>query len=108
MAALIVQLVAPVQFFWAYFVVLLGYAVYLERKYKVAEVVVKCSGAMGYSVGVNGVRCVGVVYQHGGARVGAVITEAVAYVCDGVLKGVSDGIREACLELKEGEGDGES
>lgn len=89
------------QTFWAYFIVLLGYAVYLERKYKVAEAVVRCSGAMGYALGVNGVRCVGVVYQHGGARVGAVVTEAVAYVCDGVLKGVSDGIREACAEGRE-------
>lgn len=100
-AALIVQLIVPMQFIWAYLITLLGHAVYLERKYKVTEHVVKHSGELGYTVGKNGVKLSGVIYNNGGARVGAVITDAVAYVADGVVKGISDGIREACLELKE-------
>ncbi|KAJ4390549.1 hypothetical protein N0V93_004145 [Gnomoniopsis smithogilvyi] len=100
-AALIVQLIVPMQFLWAYLITLLGHAVYLERKYKVTEHVVKHSSELGYTVGKNGVKLSGVIYKNGGARVGAVITDAVAYVADGVVKGISDGIREACLELKE-------
>lgn len=100
-AALIVQLVGPMQILWAYLLTLLGHAIYLERKYKVTEHVVKHSGELGYTVGKNGVKLSGVIYHNGGARVGAVLTDAVAYVADGVVKGISDGIREACLELKE-------
>ncbi|CAN8102733.1 unnamed protein product [Discula destructiva] len=100
-ATLIVQLVVPMQFFWALFVFLLGHAVYLERKYKLAELFVKHSGELGYVMGKKGVKLSGVIYKHGGARVGAVVTDTVAYVADGVLKGVTDGIREACMELRE-------
>ncbi|KAJ4412420.1 hypothetical protein N0V82_008815 [Gnomoniopsis sp. IMI 355080] len=100
-AALIVQLVVPMQLLWACLIALLGHAVYLERKYKVTEHVVKHSGELGYTMGKNGVKLSGVIYHNGGARVGAVVTDAVAYVADGVVKGISDGIREACLELKE-------
>lgn len=104
-AALIVQLVVPMQFVWAYLITLLGRALYLERKYKVAERVVKSSGELGYTVGKTGVKLSGVLYNHGGAQVGAVLTGAVAYVADGVVKGISDGIREACLEAEENDGD---
>lgn len=100
-AALIVRLVVPMQFLWAYLMALLGHAIYLERKYKVTEHVVKHSGAFGYTMGKNGVRLSGVIYNNGGARVGAVITDTVTYVADGVFKGISDGVREACLELRE-------
>lgn len=99
-AALIVQLIGPMQILWAYLLTLLSHAVYLERKYKVTEHVVKHSGELGYTMGKNGVKLSGVIYHNGGARVGAVLTDAVAYVADGVVKGVSDGIREACLELE--------
>lgn len=100
-AALIVQLIVPMQFLWAYLVVLLGHAVYLERKYKVTEHVVKHSGELGYTMGKNGVKLSGVIYHNGGARVGAVVTDTVAYVADGVVKGISDGLREACLQWRE-------
>lgn len=99
-AALIVQLIGPMQILWAYLLTLLGHAIYLERKYKVTEHVVKHSGELGYTMGKNGVKLSGAIYRNGGARVGAVLTDAVAYVADGVVKGLSDGIREACLELE--------
>lgn len=99
-AALIVQLIGPMQILWAYLLTLLGHAIYLERKYKVTEHVVKHSGELGYTMGKNGVKLSGVIYHNGGARVGAVLTDAVAYVADGVVKGISDGIKEACLELE--------
>lgn len=100
-AALIVQLIVPLQVLWAYLATLLGHAMYLERKYKVTEHVVKHSGELGYAMGKNGVKLSGVIYHNGGARVGAVLTDAVAYVADGVVKGISDGIKEACLDLRE-------
>lgn len=99
-AALIVQLIGPMQIIWAYLLTLLSHAIYLERKYKVTEHVVKHSGELGYTMGKNGVKLSGVIYHNGGARVGAVLTDAVAYVADGVVKGISDGIKEACLELE--------
>lgn len=102
-AALIVQIFVPLQWLWACFVALLARAVYLERKYQVAELVLKHSGELGYTMGRSSVRLSGMIYNHGGARVGAVLTDAVAYVAEGVFKGVSDGLREACLALKERE-----
>lgn len=93
--ALLVQLLVPLHMLWAYAVLLLGRACQLEREYKVAEQVVKHSGELGYGVGRGGVRLSGVIYNHGGARVGHLVTNVVAYTADGLVKGISDGIREA-------------
>lgn len=104
--ALVVQLLVPLHMLWAYVVLLLGRAVQLEREYKVAEQVVKHSGELGYGVGRGGVRLSGVIYNHGGARVGHLVTNVVAYTADGLVKGISDGIREARTErrrVEEGE-----
>lgn len=98
--ALVVQLLVPLHVLWAYVVVLLGRAVQLERRYKVAEQVVKHSGELGYGVGRGGVRLSGVIYNHGGARVGHLVTNVVAYTADGLVKGISDGIREARTERR--------
>lgn len=103
--ALVVQLLVPLHMLWAYVVVLLGRAVRLEREYKVAEQVVKHSGELGYGVGRGGVRLSGVIYNHGGARVGHLVTNVVAYTADGLVKGISDGIREARTERRRVEGD---
>lgn len=102
--ALVVQLLVPLHMLWAYVVVLLGRAVRLEREYKVAEQVVKHSGELGYGVGRGGVRLSGVIYNHGGARVGHLVTNVVAYTADGLVKGISDGIREARTERRRVEG----
>ena len=99
--SLFVQLVlVPLHMLWAYVVVLLGRAVQLEREYKVGEQVVKHSGELGYGVGRGGVRLSGVIYNHGGARVGHLVTNVVAYTADGLVKGISDGIREARTERR--------
>lgn len=98
--ALVMQLLVPLHMLWAYVVVLLGRAVQLEREYKVAEQVVKHSGELGYGVGRGGVRLSGVIYNHGGARVGHLVTNVVAYTADGLVKGISDGIREARTERR--------
>lgn len=103
--ALVVQLLVPLHMLWAYVVVLLGRAVRLEREYKVAEQVVKHSGELGYGVGRGGVRLSGVIYNHGGARVGHLVTNVVAYTADGLVKGISDGIREARTERRRVEGE---
>lgn len=102
-AALVVQLMVPMQFLWAYILTLLTYAMQLERKYKVTEHVVKHSGELGYTVGKRGVKLSGAIYNNGGARVGAMVTDAAAYVADGLVKGIGDGIREACVDLRETE-----
>lgn len=99
--ALVMQLLIPLHMLWAYVVVLLGRAVQLEREYKVAEQVVKHSGELGYGVGRGGVRLSGVIYNHGGARVGHLVTNVVAYTADGLVKGISDGIREARTERRQ-------
>lgn len=98
--ALIVQLLVPLHVLWAYVILLMGRAVQLEREYKVAEQVVKHSGELGYEVGKGGVRLSGVIYNHGGARVGHLVTNVVAYTADGLVKGISDGIREARTERR--------
>ncbi|KAG8168230.1 hypothetical protein KVR01_003919 [Diaporthe batatas] len=92
------QLLVPLHMLWAYVLVLLGRAGRLEREYKVTEQVVKHSGELGYGVGKGGVRLSGVIYNHGGARVGHLVTNVVAYTADGLVKGISDGIREARSE----------
>ncbi|KAL1874434.1 hypothetical protein Daus18300_003452 [Diaporthe australafricana] len=92
--ALLVQLLVPLHLLWAWALVLLGRALRLERKYKVAEQVVKHSGELGYEVGRGGVRLSGVIYSHGGARVGHLVTNVVAYTADGLVKGIRDGIRD--------------
>lgn len=102
-AAMVVRLVGPLQFLWAYLIMLLTLAAQMERKYKVTQLVVKHSGELGYTVGKRGVKLSGAIYKNGGARVGAVVTDAAAYVADGLVKGIGDGIREACLELREAE-----
>lgn len=102
-AAMVVRLVGPLQFLWTYLIMLLSLAAQIERKYKVTQLVVKHSGELGYTVGKRGVKLSGAIYKNGGARVGAVVTDAAAYVADGLVKGISDGIREACLELREEE-----
>lgn len=102
-AALVLQLIVPMQFLWAYVLMLLMYAVQLERRYKVTEHVVKHSGELGYTVGRRGVKLSGAIYNNGGAKVGAMVTDAAAYLADGLVKGISDGIREACVELRETE-----
>lgn len=103
--AVIVQLLVPLHFLWAYVLLLMGRAVQLEREYKVAEQVVKHSGELGYGVGRGGVRLSGVIYNHGGARVGHLVTNVVAYTADGLVKGISDGIREARTERRRVEGE---
>ncbi|KKY38572.1 hypothetical protein UCDDA912_g01409 [Diaporthe ampelina] len=97
---LVMQLLVPLHMLWAYVIVLLGRALQLEREYKVAEQVVKHSGELGYGVGRGGVRLSGVIYNHGGARVGHLVTNVVAYTADGLVKGISDGIREARTERR--------
>ncbi|KAI3397766.1 hypothetical protein diail_10419 [Diaporthe ilicicola] len=99
--ALVSQFLVPLHLLWAYVVVLIGRALRLERKYKVAEQVVKHSGELGYEVGRGGVRLSGVIYSHGGARVGHLVTNVVAYTADGLVKGISDGIREARTERRQ-------
>ncbi|POS81247.1 hypothetical protein DHEL01_v200347 [Diaporthe helianthi] len=94
------QLLVPLHMLWAYVLVLLGRALRLEREYKVAEQVVKHSGELGYGVGRGGVRLSGVIYNHGGARVGHLVTNVVAYTADGLVKGISDGILEARTERR--------
>lgn len=91
-AAVVVQLMFPLQIFWAYFVVLLSRAISLERKYKVTEQVVKHSGELGYTMGKRGVELTGTIYNNGGSRVG----QGLLYVADGLVKGIRDGIQEAC------------
>lgn len=103
--AVIVQLLVPLHMLWAYVILLMGRAVQLEREYKVAEQVVKHSGELGYGVGRGGVRLSGVIYNHGGARVGHLVTNVVAYTADGLVKGISDGIREARTERRRVEGE---
>lgn len=100
-AAIVVQLMVPLQVLWAYFVMLLGRALQLERKYKVMEQVVKHSGELGYMMGKRGVKLTGTIYNNGGARAAAMIMDTVTYVADGLVKGINDGIREACLEFRE-------
>lgn len=89
------QLVVPFQLLWACLVVLLARALQLERRYRVTEQVVRRSGELGYTVGRRGVRLSEVIYSNGGARVGQMVTGAVAYTAEGLVKGISDGIREA-------------
>lgn len=91
-AAVVVQLMLPLQLFWAYFVMLLSRALTLERKYKVTEQVVKHSGELGYTMGKRGVKLTGTIYNNGGSRVG----QGLLYVADGLVKGIRDGIQEAC------------
>lgn len=91
-AAVVVQLMFPLQIFWAYFMILLSRAFYLERKYKVTEQVVKHSGELGYTMGKRGVKLTGTIYNNGGSRVG----QGLLYVADGLVKGIRDGIQEAC------------
>lgn len=91
-AAIVVQLMFPLQFFWAYFMILLSRAFYLERKYKVTEQVVKHSGELGYTMGKRGVKLTGTIYNNGGSKVG----QGLLYVADGLMKGIRDGIQEAC------------
>lgn len=100
MHAVWLQLLVPLHMLWAYVLVLFGRARRLEREYKVAEQVVKHSGELGYGVGKGGVRLSGVIYNHGGARVGHLVTNVVAYTADGLVKGISDGIREARTERR--------
>lgn len=102
-AAVVVRLIGPLQFLWAYLLMLLTLAAQVEREYKVAQMVVRHSGELGYRVGKRGVKLSGAIYKNGGARVGAVVTDAAAYVADGLVKGISDGIREACLEMQDAE-----
>lgn len=92
-AAVVVQLMFPLQIFWAYCMILLSHAFYLERKYKVTEQFVKHSGELGYTVGKRGVKLTGTIYNNGGSRVG----QSLLYVADGLVKGIRDGIQEACL-----------
>lgn len=101
------QLLVPLHMLWAYLLVLLGRARRLEREYQVAEQVVKHSGEVGYGLGKGGVRLSGLVYNHGGARVGHLVTNVVAYTADGLVKGISDGIREARTERRRCCGGGE-
>ncbi|KAG6366502.1 hypothetical protein INS49_000679 [Diaporthe citri] len=82
--AIVVQLLVPLHMLWAYVVLLLGRAVQLEREYKVAEQVVKHSGELG---------------------VGHLVTNVVAYTADGLVKGISDGIREARTERRRVDGE---
>lgn len=96
-AAVVVQLMLPLQIFWAYFITLLSRAVYLERKYKVTEQVVKHSGELGYTMGKRGVKLTGTIYNNGGSRVG----QGLLYVADGLVKGIRDGIQEACWHDEE-------
>lgn len=91
-AAVVVQLMLPLQVFWAYFMILLSRAFYLERKYKVTEQVVKHSGELGYTMGKRGVKLTGTIYNNGGSKVG----QGLLYVADGLVKGIRDGIQEAC------------
>lgn len=100
-AAIVVQLLVPLQALWAYFITLLSRALQLERKYKIMEQVVRHSGELGYMMGKRGVKLTGTIYNNGGARVAAMVMDTVTYVADGLVKGINDGIREACLELRE-------
>ena len=99
--AFVAQLVVPLQILWSCLVLLLGHAAQLERRYKVAEQVVKHSGELGYTVGRRGVRLSETIYSNGGARVGQLVTSTVTYTVEGLVKGISDGIREARAERRQ-------
>lgn len=76
----------------------------LERRYGLGEQIVRHAVDVGYALGKTGVRMSGKVYSNGGAKAVATVTGAVAYVADGVVKGVSDGVREAWLEVQQTDG----
>ncbi|KUI68838.1 hypothetical protein VM1G_04394 [Cytospora mali] len=99
--AVVAQLMVPFQLMWVYLIVLLGRAVQLERKYRVTEQVVRHSGELGYTVGKRGVRLSEAIYSHGGARIGQLVTGAVTYTAEGLVRGISDGIREARTERRQ-------
>lgn len=99
--AVVAQLMIPLQLMWAYFIILLGQAIQLERKYRITEQVVKHSGELGYTVGKNGVKLSEAIYSNGGARVGQLVTGAVTYTAQGLVKGISDGIKEARMERRQ-------
>ncbi|ROW16741.1 hypothetical protein VPNG_01662 [Cytospora leucostoma] len=99
--AAVAQLLIPLQLMWAYLVLLLGLAAELERRYDLAEQVVRHSGELGYTVGRRGVRLSEAIYSNGGARrVGRLVTGAVTYTAEGLVRGVSDGIRESRTERR--------
>lgn len=98
--AAVAQLLAPFQLLWACLVALLGRAFQLERRYGVTERVVRRSGELGYMLGRRGVRLSEAIYSNGGARAGQLVTGAVAYTAEGLVKGISDGIREARTERR--------
>lgn len=99
--AAVAQLLLPLQLLWAYLVLLLGLAVQLERRYDLAEKVVRRSGELGYTVGKRGVRLSEAIYSNGGARrIGRLVTGAVTYTAEGLVRGVSDGIRESRTERR--------
>lgn len=100
-AALVLQLVAPLQILWSLLIALLTLCVRLERRYGLGEQIVRHAVDVGYALGKTGVRLSGKVYSNGGARAVTTVTGTVAYVVDGVLKGVSDGVREAWLEVQQ-------
>ncbi|ROW09350.1 hypothetical protein VMCG_02541 [Cytospora schulzeri] len=98
--AVVAQLLIPFQLMWAYLIILLGQAVQLERRYRVTEQVVRHSGELGYTVGRRGVRLSEAIYSNGGARIGQLVTGAVTYTAEGLVRGISDGIREARTERR--------
>lgn len=99
--AVVAQLMIPLQLMWAYFIILLGQAIQLEREYRITEQVVKHSGELGYTVGKHGVKLSEAIYSNGGARVGQLVTGAVTYTAQGLVKGISDGIKEARMERRQ-------
>lgn len=99
----VAQLVVPLQLMCAYFVALLAQAIQLERKHKVTEQVIRCSGELGYTVGKSGLKLSEAVYNNGGAKVCAMVVALATYVADEVVKGISDGIRESRRGLQEDE-----
>ncbi|KAK7748550.1 hypothetical protein SLS53_000570 [Cytospora paraplurivora] len=99
--AAVAQLLVPLQLMWAYLVLLLGLAAELERRYNLTEQVVRHSGELGYTVGKRGVRLSEAIYSNGGARrMGRLVTGAVTYTAEGLVRGVSDGIRESRTERR--------
>lgn len=99
--ALVAQLMIPFQILWVYLIMLLGRAVQLERRYKVTEKVVHHSGELGYAVGKQGVWLSEAIFNNGGARFGQLVTGTVTYTAQGLVRGISDGIREARIERRQ-------
>ncbi|KAB8299315.1 hypothetical protein EYC80_001390 [Monilinia laxa] len=98
-AATIIQLFILFQFILPYLKYLLTLAYQYDRTHKISEKVLSKGIVTVDTLGKSGLAITGAVYGMGDGRVGQALTEAVAWVVEGVTGGVHEGVREGLVML---------